>query len=166
MVTYKHPYRRYLWLFCQYLKMELVCYPYSIRRNELPTIPCKIKTIHMNHRPKRSLLSTSMEIKKKNEKMKDAIAKHLCSGIQDSNDTSLCKTLHLHKQVHKPADSTLQKFPIQLVGFCTNFKTSRQNVFIAISMVIAGAYWIKSSNCDFKTHDDALTNDKATLTKK
>lgn len=63
-------------------------------------------------------------------------------------------------------DCTLQKFPIQLAGFCTNFKTSRQNVFIAISMVIAGAYWSKSSNSDFKTHDDALTNDKATLAKK
>jgi hypothetical protein len=33
-------------------------------------------------------------------------------------------------------------------------------------MVIAGAYWIKSSNTDFKTHDDALMSEKPTLTKK
>jgi hypothetical protein len=32
-------------------------------------------------------------------------------------------------------------------------------------MVIAGAYWIKSSNTDFKTHDDALMSEKPTLTK-
>jgi hypothetical protein len=77
--------------------MELVCYPSLIGKNDLPTMPCKSKTIHMSPRPKRSLLSTTQEKKKKqNEKMIDALAKHLCSGIYDSNDTSLCKTLHLH----------------------------------------------------------------------
>jgi hypothetical protein len=79
--------------------MELVCYPSLIGKNDLPTMPCKTKTIHMSPRPKRSLLSTTQEKKKKqNEKMIDALAKHLCSGIYDKTIQAFAKhCIYIHR---------------------------------------------------------------------
>ena len=51
--------------------MELVCCPSLIGKNDLPTIPCKTKTIHMSHRPKRSLLSTTPEKEEETKREND-----------------------------------------------------------------------------------------------